>query len=87
MLFATQGPIVLSAFQGKVSHAAWETKPSWSIIADDDRAISPQEETDAAGRIKAKVTHLKSGHEVMLTKPEEVAEVIRQAYQAVASSP
>ncbi len=44
VLFATQGPIVLSAFQGKVSHAAWEAKPSWSIVADDDRAISPQEE-------------------------------------------
>ena len=45
--------------------------------------FSPQEEADAALRIKAKVTHLKSGHEVMLTKPGEVANVIVDAYHAV----
>jgi pimeloyl-ACP methyl ester carboxylesterase len=87
VLMATQGPIALTAFQGKVSHAAWETKPSWSIVADDDRAISPQEEADSAARIKARVTHLKSGHEVMLTKPTAVADVILRAYEAVASHP
>jgi pimeloyl-ACP methyl ester carboxylesterase len=85
ILLATQGPIALAAFQGKVSHAAWETKPSWSIVADDDGAVSPKEEADSAVRIKAKVTHIKSGHEVMLTKPAEVADVILQAYQTVAS--
>jgi pimeloyl-ACP methyl ester carboxylesterase len=86
VLLATQGPIAFAAFQGKVSHAAWETKPSWSIVADKDRAISPQEEADSGARIKAKVTHLQSGHEVMLTKPQQVADVILQAYQAVMAS-
>lgn len=87
VLQATQGPIALAAFQGKISHAAWETKPSWSIVADDDRAISPQEEADSAARIKAKVTHLKSGHEVMLTKPAAVADVILRAYGAATTNP
>lgn len=82
VLQATQGPIALTAFQGKVSHAAWETKPSWSIVADNDRAISPKEEADSAIRIKARITHVTSGHEVMLTKPREVAAVIVQAYEA-----
>jgi hypothetical protein len=31
VLLATQGPIAFAAFQGKMSHAAWETKPSWSM--------------------------------------------------------
>jgi pimeloyl-ACP methyl ester carboxylesterase len=81
VLLVTQGPIAFAAFQGKVSHAAWESKPSWSIVADDDHAISPQEEADSAVRIKATTTHVKSGHEVMLSKPQEVAAVILQAYQ------
>jgi pimeloyl-ACP methyl ester carboxylesterase len=83
VLLATQGPIALAAFQGKVSHAAWETKPSWSIVADDDRAISPKEEADSAARIKATTLHLRSGHEVMLTQPQQVADVIFRAYHAV----
>ncbi len=85
ILQVTQGPIALTAFQGKVLHAAWEMKPSWSIVADDDHAISPKQEADSAARIKAKVAHLKSGHEVMLTKPQEVAAVIMQAYEAAAA--
>jgi pimeloyl-ACP methyl ester carboxylesterase len=85
VLQATQEPIALTAFQGKVSQAAWEGKPSWSIVADDDHAISPKEEADSAARIKAKVTHLKSGHEVMLSEPQEVAAVIVQAYEDAAA--
>lgn len=85
LLLATQGPIAFTAFQGKISHAAWSSKPSWFIVADRDHAISPQEEADAAVRIKAKITHLDSGHEVMLTKPQEVASVIMQASQTVAA--
>jgi pimeloyl-ACP methyl ester carboxylesterase len=83
VLLATQGPIAFAAFQGKLSHAAWETRPSWAILADDDHANSPQEEADTAVRIKAKITHLKSGHEVLLTKPQEVASVIVEAYRTV----
>ncbi len=85
ILLATQGPIAFAAFQGKISRAAWETKPSWSIVADQDRAISPQEEADSALRIGAKTTHLRSGHEVMLTKPGDVASVILRAYDATVS--
>jgi pimeloyl-ACP methyl ester carboxylesterase len=85
VLQVTQGPIALAAFRGKVSHAAWQAKPSWSIVADDDHAISPKEEADSAARIKAKVTHLKSGHEVMLSEPQAVAAVIVQAYEDAAA--
>jgi pimeloyl-ACP methyl ester carboxylesterase len=86
VLFATQEPIAFTAFQGKISRAAWESKPSWAIVADNDHAISPREEADAAARIKAKLTHLKSGHEVMLTKPQEVASVILEASRSVSGA-
>ncbi len=79
VLFATQAPIAFTAFQGKVSRAAWASKPSWSIVADNDRAISPQEEADSAARIGATTIHLRSGHEVMLAKPADVAALIMQA--------
>ncbi len=86
VLFATQVPIAFAAFKDTISHAAWESKPVWAIVADHDHAISTQEETDAAARIKARVTHLKSGHEVMLTKPQAVAAVILHASRAVAAT-
>jgi pimeloyl-ACP methyl ester carboxylesterase len=87
LLQATQGPIALAAFQGKVSHAAWQHRPSWSIVADQDHAISPKEEADSAARIGAKTTHLNSSHVVMLTQPDGVADVILQAYEAAAAKP
>ena len=86
VLQATQGPIALSAFSGKVSKAAWRAKPSWSVVADQDHAVSPKEETDSAARLKAKTLHLRSGHEVMLTQPDAVAGVILEAYRSASAS-
>ncbi|MBW4091690.1 MAG: alpha/beta hydrolase [Proteobacteria bacterium] len=83
ILMATQGPIALSAFEDKVTYAAWLDKPVWSVVADNDQAISPQEQTDAALRMKAKVRHVNSSHLVMLSAPEQVAEVILEAYRVV----
>jgi hypothetical protein len=48
--------------------------------------ISPQDQTDAALRIKAKTLRVHSSHSVMLSKPEQVAEVILEAYRTVENS-
>ena len=79
VLAATQGPISVSAFDAKVSQAAWKTKPSWYIVARRDQAIAPDEERFFAKRMKAATTELESSHVPMLSKPKEVAAVILQA--------
>ena len=76
---ATQGPIHASAFEAKVSGAAWKTKPSWYIVSALDEAIAPEEERFFAKRMKAKSTEVKASHVSMLSQPKAVAAVIMDA--------
>ncbi len=76
---ATQTPIATSAFGAKVSDVAWKTKPSWYIVAKQDRAIAPDEERFFAKRMKATTKELDTSHVPMLSRPKEVAAVIMEA--------
>jgi pimeloyl-ACP methyl ester carboxylesterase len=82
ILAAKQGWTSMVAFDGKPSRAAWKSKPSWFIVAGNDRMIPPQAEEFMATRMKAKVTKLAASHVVMLSKPREVAAVILEAAKA-----
>lgn len=79
LLTVTQGPTHGASLGGKVSHAAWKTKPSWYVIAENDRMISPDFERAMATQIKAKSVSLKSSHVPMLSHPAEVAQFISDA--------
>lgn len=78
-LEATQGPTAAAAFGATITTAAWKTKPSWFVIASNDRAIPPELEKAEAARMKAISITLPSSHVVMLSHPAEVAELIEQA--------
>jgi len=75
----SQVPINLSAFGVKLENAAWRTKPSWAVIATDDKAFDQAMLQHMAKRIGAKVTEVKASHAVFMTKPKEVADVIDTA--------
>lgn len=79
IIAAAQGSVFLSAFDDKVTEPAWSSKPSWYIVAANDRMISPDIERDTAKKIGATTTVLESSHVPMLSKPKEVAEVILAA--------
>lgn len=80
----TQVPINLSAFETKLKHAAWRTKPSWAVIATDDKAFDQRMLDAMAKRIGASVTKVKASHSLFLTQPKAVADVIdRAAREAV----
>jgi pimeloyl-ACP methyl ester carboxylesterase len=79
MLAATQGPIRASSFGEKVAVAAWSTKPSWYVVAQDDRMISPALEQAMAKKIHAHVTSVRSSHVIMLSHPDVVITVIEDA--------
>ena len=79
ILAATQGQTAAADFGATVTTAAWKTKPSWSVIAGNDRAIPPQLEKDEAAAIKATAITVAANHLAMLSHPKEVAEVIEQA--------
>lgn len=79
LIATTQGAVRGANFEQKVSAAAWTSKPSWYIVADNDRMIQPDAQRAFARKIKATVTSLPTSHVPMLSKPKEVAEVIAAA--------
>jgi len=79
LLTATQGPTAAAVFGGTITTAAWKTKPSWSVIASNDRAVSPELEKAEAAAMKATSITVSSSHVPMLSHPEEVADLIEQA--------
>jgi pimeloyl-ACP methyl ester carboxylesterase len=74
ILTATQGQTAAAVFGATVTTAAWKSKPSWAVIAGNDRAIPPELEKDEAATIKATSITLPANHLAMLSHPREVAE-------------
>jgi pimeloyl-ACP methyl ester carboxylesterase len=79
VMAVTQGPIAAVCFSTKLTAAAWETKPSWFIVAKQDRMIDPNLERTLARKIKARTLELDSSHAVMLSRPQQVAAFIANA--------
>ena len=79
ILIATQGPTAGAAFGSPISTPAWRNKPSWFVIAREDRVISPKLEEAEAQEMKAKTITISSSHVVLLSHPVEVAGFIERA--------
>ncbi len=80
----SQVPIAMAAFGDKVGQAAWRTKPSWFVIATEDRAIDPKLLRKTASRIGAVATEVKGSHVIFLSQPKAISDVIDRAARATA---
>ncbi|MEV7284898.1 alpha/beta hydrolase [Streptomyces sp. NPDC093252] len=78
----SQVPWGLEALNGAVTEASWATKPSWYLVASDDRMIPPPAQRIMAERAGATVTEVPGSHAVYVSRPEAVAEIIKQAATA-----
>jgi pimeloyl-ACP methyl ester carboxylesterase len=78
-LNASQVPINMTVFGDKLQNAAWRAKPSWAVIATEDKAFDQRMLQDMAKRIGAKVTNIPASHAVYFTQPKAVADVIDEA--------
>ena len=79
LIAVTQGAIRGASFEEAVSVAAWETKPSWYIVAEQDHMIDPRLQQDFAKKINAHVTSLPTSHVPMISRAQDVAQVIIEA--------
>ena len=79
LVYATQTPASHTVFDDKGGEPAWKSKPTWFVVAKNDKAIHPDLERFMAKRMKAKTTELPSSHVVMLSHPQEVLKVIEEA--------
>jgi pimeloyl-ACP methyl ester carboxylesterase len=86
VIYATQVPLHVSAVQEKVHSPAWKTKPSWYIVAAQDRVINPDLERFKAKLIKATTIELTSSHVPMISQPDKVTDFIIQAAQKLSSA-
>jgi pimeloyl-ACP methyl ester carboxylesterase len=86
VVWATQAAPVPDLFLQKVEGIAWKSKPSWYIVASEDRTVHPELERSAAKRMGATTAELRSSHVPMLSQPQAVLDVIRKAASAVQKS-
>jgi pimeloyl-ACP methyl ester carboxylesterase len=75
----SQVPVNSVAFGTVVTSPAWKAKPSFGIVATQDRMINPKLERMMYARAHAKVTELKGSHAIFLSQPRAVAQVIEEA--------
>jgi pimeloyl-ACP methyl ester carboxylesterase len=81
----SQVPWGVEALSGKVSVPAWKSKPTFYLVATDDRMIPPPAQRMMAERAGAQVVETPGSHSVYVSRPEEVARLVSQAAeQAVA---
>ncbi len=85
LLVATQAATQGSALGDTVTTAALHTKPTWFVIASNDRMISPEQERVTAKRMNATTLTLATSHLPMLVKPVQVADFIASAASANSS--
>ncbi len=79
IMAAVQRPIALKCIQEKVPKPAWRTKPSWFLIAEEDRMISPETQRYMAQRMGATVRSHGVDHTPMYTQPDLVVDMILEA--------
>lgn len=75
----SQVPWGVGALTGAVSQPAWRSKPSWYLVATDDRMIPPPAQLAMADRIGAQTVEVAASHSVYVSQPDAVADLIRQA--------
>jgi pimeloyl-ACP methyl ester carboxylesterase len=75
-MFDSQQPIVGSCFAAVLTGAAWKTKPTYAIVATQDKAINPVLEQSMYKRAGAVVTEVKGSHVIFISQPQAVAAVI-----------
>src|SRR5215813_10121527 len=86
VVWATQGAPVSDLFTQKVDGIAWRSKPSWYIVATEDRTVQPELQRFVAKRMGATTGDLRCSHVPMLSQPQAVLDVIRNAAKAIQKS-
>ena len=77
-----QVPWNVAAAGGAVTSPAWKVKPSYYLVATDDRMIPPPAQRQMAKRANATVVETKGSHAVYVSKPKAVADIIDKAANA-----
>ena len=75
----SQVPWGVDALNGKVTDPAWRSKPSWYLVASDDRMIPPPAQRAMAERAGSTTTEVPGSHAIYVSQPAAAADLIKQA--------
>jgi pimeloyl-ACP methyl ester carboxylesterase len=75
----SQVPWGVEAPNGVITQPAWRTKPSWYLVATDDRMIPPPEQRTMSERAGATTTEVPGSHSIYVSQPHATAELIEHA--------
>jgi pimeloyl-ACP methyl ester carboxylesterase len=79
----SQVPWGVEALNGAISEPAWKTKPSWYLVATDDKMIPPPAQQFMSKRAGSTVVEVRGSHAVYVSQPEAVAALIERAAKDV----
>jgi len=82
---AVQRPISVKCIQEPVAKPAWRSRPSWFLIAEEDRMINPKTQHFMAERMGASIRSLAVDHTRDLRAPQKAFDIILEVRQAVSS--
>jgi pimeloyl-ACP methyl ester carboxylesterase len=74
----------VEALNGKISEPAWKTKPSWYLLTTEDKMIPPDAQRMMSKRTGATVVEVKGSHAIYVSRPQDVAALIKKAAQGTA---
>jgi pimeloyl-ACP methyl ester carboxylesterase len=83
VLAAVQRPISPACITVKVGRPLWKDRPSWFLVAEQDRMIVEENHRFMAARMKARVRSHPVDHTPLVTAPSPVVDIIREAIAAV----
>jgi pimeloyl-ACP methyl ester carboxylesterase len=75
----SQVPWGVGALSGTISEAAWRTKPSWYLVATDDKMIPPPAQHFMSKRAGSTVVEVPGSHAIYMSQPNAVAMLIERA--------
>jgi pimeloyl-ACP methyl ester carboxylesterase len=82
---AVQRPISVKCIQEPAPTPAWRSKPTWYLLAEEDRMINPKTQRFMAEHMKATVKSFAVDHTPLLTAPEKVVDIILDAAKSTLS--
>lgn len=82
-MYASQGAFYGKCFVTPITDAAWRIKPTFGIVATEDKSINPEIQRNMYKRSNTRITEISGSHAVYVSQPQKVAAVIAEAAQAV----
>ncbi|HEY6889476.1 MAG TPA: alpha/beta hydrolase [Solirubrobacter sp.] len=82
----SQVPWGVDALGGAITEPAWRSKPSWYLVASDDRMIPPPAQRAMSERAGATVVETPASHSIYVSRPDATADLIKRAARAVVAN-